>query len=263
VVAEAFDAIDDTSADRTVPAPDAGPQAGPRPSLDAGPVSILLTGRFAPHERAEAEHIHDGQEVAESREPNEAFGPLVTVGHGTMAARPFASLLADAGIASLVDVRTAPGSRRAPEFSRVALERWLPESGIAYRWEPRLGGFRKPRADSVNTVLHHAGFRGYADHMATPEFQEAMGELCEEARGCGGDRPGAPVGLVCIMCAESVWWRCHRRLIADAAVLRCALDVRHLMHDGSLRPHHLTEGVRLADDDVLVYDAGQKALPGT
>ena len=155
-------------------------------------------------------------------------------------------LLRDAGIESLVDVRTAPGSRRHPHFRREAMEQWLPASGIAYRWEPRLGGLRKPAPDSPNVALRHSGFRAYGDHMRTAEFADGVDHVLAEAA----------VRATTVMCAESVWWRCHRRLIADFATLVRGADVRHLMHDGRLTEHHLTDGVRL-EGDHLVYDVGE------
>lgn len=177
-------------------------------------------------------------------------GVLTTVGHGTLDAARFTELLCGAGITALVDVRTAPGSRHNPDFRRAAMERWLPDAGVEYRWEQRLGGFRRGRADSPNLALRHPAFRGYADHMQTDEFHTALAGVLQQA-----STPTA------VMCAESVWWRCHRRLIADAAALLHDVEVRHLMHDGTLRPHLPTEGVR-RDGDVLVYDGGaQLALP--
>ena len=178
-------------------------------------------------------------------------GTLTTVGHGTLDAARFTELLRGAGISALVDVRTAPGSRHNPDFSRAAMERWMAEAGVDYRWEKRLGGFRRGRADSPNVALRHPAFRGYADHMQTGEFRDALDGVLRQA----GRAPTA------VMCAESVWWRCHRRLVADAAALLHDVEVRHLMHDGTLRPHLPTDGVR-RDGDLLVYDAGaQLALP--
>ena len=171
---------------------------------------------------------------------------LITVGHGTLPEDEFVDLLGDAGIESLVDVRTAPGSRRHPHFRREAMEQWLPAAGIAYRWEPRLGGLRKPAPDSPNVALRHSGFRAYGDHMMTTEFAHAVDHVLDEAA----------VRATTVMCAESVWWRCHRRLIADFVTLVRGADVRHLMHDGRLVEHHLTDGVRL-EGDHLVYDVGE------
>jgi len=171
---------------------------------------------------------------------------LITFGHGTSPENEFVEILRGAGIESLVDVRTAPGSRRHPHFRREAMEGWVAGAGIAYRWEPRLGGLRKPTPDSPNVALRHSGFRAYADHMATPDFVAALDEVLDEA----AEHPTT------VMCAESLWWRCHRRLIADFATLVRVADVRHLMHDGRLAEHRPTDGVR-RDGDHLVYDVGE------
>lgn len=161
---------------------------------------------------------------------------------------------------SLVDVRTGPGSRRNPHLNRAELERWLPEAGVDYRWEKRLGGFRKlppdpaEQARQVDRALRNDSFRAYAAHMRTPEFVDALaGVLAEAARR-----------RTAVMCSETVWWRCHRRLVADAASLLHGVDVRHLMPGGPAA-HRPTDGVRVAGD-VLVYDgaadgAGQGGLP--
>ncbi|AOW90597.1 hypothetical protein TPA0906_08840 [Streptomyces olivaceus] len=169
---------------------------------------------------------------------------LVTFGHGTAGRSELAALLRDAGVAAVVDVRTAPGSRRDPDLLRERLARWLPEEGLGYRWERRLGGFRKPAPDSPDVVWRNASFRGYAAHTRTPEFVAAMDELLAQA---ARERSA-------VMCGEAVWWRCHRRLIADFAVLARDTPVDHLMHDGRLTPHSPTPGARLRPDGLLVYD---------
>jgi uncharacterized protein (DUF488 family) len=177
---------------------------------------------------------------------------LHTVGHGTLAGDDLGRLLRAAGIELVVDIRSHPGSRRHPQFARTALERWLPEQDLAYRWEPALGGRRTPRPDTPHTALTVPAFRGYADHMASPEFAAALdGVLADVA-----DRPTA------VMCAESVWWRCHRRLLADATVLLRHEPVLHLFHDGRFAEHHPMEEARV-EGDHLVYDAGRCRLPGT
>jgi uncharacterized protein (DUF488 family) len=175
---------------------------------------------------------------------------LRTVGHGTLAAEELGRLVTEAGIELVVDVRSFPASRRHPQFRREAMERWLRDAGVAYRWEPRLGGRRRPQTDSPHGALRVPGFRGYADHMETPEFQDALDELLTEA----GTRPAA------VMCAESVWWRCHRRLIADAAVLLRGATVEHLFHDGRLAAHQPTPEAR-RDGRRLVYDRDEPGLP--
>ena len=171
---------------------------------------------------------------------------LLTVGHGTLDADGLTALLAASEVAMVVDVRTAPGSRRHPHVARARMSEWLPAAGIAYRWEPDLGGWRKPAPDSPNVVLRHSGFRGYADHMATASFAAALERLLEEAN----------VATTAAMCSETLWWRCHRRLLADAAVLTRGAQVCHLGHDGRLADHRVTEGAR-ADGEVVVYDGGQ------
>lgn len=170
---------------------------------------------------------------------------LLTVGHGVHAQQWFVQLLRTAGVLAVVDVRTAPGSRHNPAFRRAELAQWLPDAGIGYRWEPALGGFRRLPPDSPDIALRNESFRAYAAHMRTAPFATAMAALTDDARA----QPTAA------MCSESVWWRCHRRLIADHAVLLDALPVRHLMPDGRLVEHQLTGGVRIKGD-VLIYDAG-------
>lgn len=178
---------------------------------------------------------------------------LVTVGHGTLAADALTELFRGAGITSVVDVRSAPGSRHNPQFGRAELEQWLPACGVSYRWEPRLGGFRKTDVQSLNVALRHASFRGYADYMRTPAFVEALDDLLSASlNGCV--LADADDTLVCIMCAESLWWRCHRRLIADAATLLRSIPTTHLMHTGQEPLHRLTDGVRVDEANLLVYD---------
>lgn len=175
---------------------------------------------------------------------------LLTFGHGTASQDELTAILHDAGVELVVDVRRFPGSRRHPHVVREELERWLPAAGIDYRWEPRLGGRRQPDPDSPNTGLRNLSFRAYADHLASTEFRSALDEVLEDA----GTRRTS------VMCSESVWWRCHRRLIADAVVLLHDVELRHLMHDGRLSPHVATDVARVEGGRVL-YDAGEPTLP--
>jgi uncharacterized protein (DUF488 family) len=175
---------------------------------------------------------------------------LLTYGHGTESAERTVATLAGACVASLVDIRTAPGSRRNPQFARAAMEEWLPEAGIEYRWEKRLGGFRKPSAGNPDVAWRESMFRGYAEYMRSADFLAAIDGVLAEA----GERQ------VAVMCSESLWWRCHRRLAADFAATARGAEVRHLMHDGRLEPHRPSPGLRLRDDGLLVYDAGQPTL---
>ena len=174
---------------------------------------------------------------------------LYTFGHGTLTSEAFAALLRGAGIHAIVDVRTIPKSRRNPQFSDDAMRQWLPDVGITYSGEPRLGGFRRPRPDSPNVALRHPNFRGYADYMLTEDFAAARDDLLERAHS----------EQLAIVCSESVWWRCHRRLIADSVTLVVEMEVLHLMHDGRLHPHRVTAGAR-RDGERLIYDAGQTPL---
>jgi uncharacterized protein (DUF488 family) len=175
---------------------------------------------------------------------------LVTFGHGTASAERITELLRGAEVAGVVDIRIAPGSRRHPHVARAELERWLPGSGICYRWDKRLGGFRRPAPGSPDVAWREDMFRGYAGHMRTSEFLAAAAELIAEAR----------TRRVAAMCSESLWWRCHRRLLADFASVARGMPALHLMHDGRLQEHRPSPGLRLTDDGLLVYDAGQSPL---
>jgi uncharacterized protein (DUF488 family) len=171
--------------------------------------------------------------------------PIYTVGHSTRPAAELLALLEENGISLLTDVRRFPASRRHPQFSRQALEESLKESGIDYLHEPDLGGRRAPRPDSPNTAWRVAAFRGYADHMASPEFQAALARLIAN----GARRPTV------ILCAEALPWRCHRRLIADALVSR-GIPVLDILAPGKVEPHALNPDARLLPGGRLIYPAG-------
>ena len=175
---------------------------------------------------------------------------VLTVGHGARSIEAFLDLLRGAAVTRLVDVRTAPGSRKHPQFGRDALAASLERAGIAYEWSPDLGGWRKPRPDSRHTALRSAGFRGYADHMETEEFRSALRSVI--------DAPSRE--RVAIMCAESLWWRCHRRLIADALDAP-GVEVLHLMEGGRQEPHRRSEAARIDDLGRLVYDRAAPEPP--
>jgi uncharacterized protein (DUF488 family) len=163
--------------------------------------------------------------------------PLLTVGHGPDDRTALAARLRGAGVDLLVDVRRFPGSRSNPDVRREALEEWLPAAGLGYRWEVRLGGRRRlprdePVADGWWTV---AQFAAYAAHTRAPEFTAALDEVLA----------GAAASTVAVMCSESVWWRCHRRIVADVAVLARGVPVSHVMPDGRLAPHTPSAGAVL------------------
>lgn len=162
-----------------------------------------------------------------------------TIGHSTRPIDLFLELLRGHGVACIADVRTVPRSRRHPQFSREALEHSLPEAGLRYEHVADLGGLRKPRRDSANLGWRHPSFRGYADYMQTAPFAAALIRLEALARS-------APTA---VMCAEAVWWQCHRQLIADALVAR-GHEVRHIMSAGSATPHALTSFARVEEGRV-------------
>ena len=167
---------------------------------------------------------------------------LRTVGHGTLAQQDFTDLLQHAGIRDLVDIRSFPGSRRHPQFGKDEMARWVPTAGLTYAWSQPLGGRRRPVPDSRHVALRHPAFRAYADHMESEEFLAGVDDLL----GRGED--------AVVMCSESLWWRCHRRLVSDFLTLVHGIEVHHVMHDGRCPAHAPTDGVRLAGDH-LVYDA--------
>ena len=171
---------------------------------------------------------------------------LFTVGHGRRSLPELAAVLADAGVSLLVDVRRFPGSRRHPHLARANLEAQLPTLGVAYEWCEALGGRRRRVAGSRHTAWRNDAFAAYADHMDTPEFRLALDDLLDRLP-------------LAVMCAETLWWRCHRRLIADAATLAGA-QVTHLLDVGRAQPHRLHPGVRPDAEGRPVYDGGQGQL---
>ena len=175
---------------------------------------------------------------------------LFTIGHGTVDIDTFVDYLRDAEIASLVDVRRFPGSRRHPQFGVSALSDALRRAGIAYRHAEDLGGRRRPLSDSVNTGLRNVGFRGYADWMRGDAFRDGLTGVVNESQQW----------RTAVMCAETPWWKCHRRLIADAAVLLWNTAVLHLV-GGKRSDHRLTEGVRIDAGGLLYPSAPAHAAP--
>lgn len=170
---------------------------------------------------------------------------LCTVGHGTRTLDELAGVLHGAGVELLVDVRRYPASRRHPQFGRDVLAAELPRAGVAYEWwGDALGGRRRGRDGSPHVAWRDPSFRAYADHMDREEFRQAMDALIARA--------GA--ATVAVMCAETLWWRCHRRLIADAAVAR-GVEVVHL-GAGKPQPHRLDPSARVVGRGRLVYDVG-------
>jgi uncharacterized protein (DUF488 family) len=174
---------------------------------------------------------------------------IYTVGHSTRSARELLALLRGADVRLVADVRAFPSSRRHPQFNGGAMAKWLPEAGVSYTHMPALGGRRKPAPDSPNTGWRETAFQGYADYMAVEEFRGALAELQKAAR----ELPTA------IMCAEAVWWRCHRRLIADALTAR-GWRVEHLGIGHSRTPHELPEFAVVEPDGTITYPPRQATL---
>jgi uncharacterized protein (DUF488 family) len=178
-----------------------------------------------------------------------AAGAIYTVGHSTRSLEELVAILQSAGVEQLVDVRSVPRSRRHPQFERDALAASLADSSIGYRHEPALGGFRRPRPESPNGGWEHPAFRGYADYMAGDEFEAALERLQQGAR----ERPTT------VMCAEAQWWRCHRRLIADALVVR-GRTVLHLGVRAEPVAHELTPFAIHGAGHTLTYPPAQTEL---
>jgi uncharacterized protein (DUF488 family) len=164
-----------------------------------------------------------------------------TMGHGTLQADVFSTTLRAEGIVVAADVRRFAGSRKHPQFGAEAMRDWLGAAAIEYRPLPELGGRRTPLPNSSNTGLRNTGFRGYADYMATLDFRMGFNALLALAH----ER------TVAIFCAETLWWKCHRRLVADAAVLLAGFEVIHLTPN-TRSSHVLTPEVR-REGDNLVY----------
>jgi len=172
-----------------------------------------------------------------------------TVGHSTRALAQFLDLLAESDIKILADVRSYPGSRKFPHFNREAIAGSLETAGIRYLHLKALGGRRKPRPDSQNTVWRNASFRAYADYMETEEFRDGIRELREISRA---DRTA-------IMCSEAVWWRCHRSMISDF-LKASGVKVEHIMDRGQIVEHPFTSAARIENGE-LVYGPEFPVMP--
>jgi uncharacterized protein (DUF488 family) len=161
-----------------------------------------------------------------------------TIGHSTRAIDEFVAALKAHGIETLVDVRSFPGSRRYPQFGKDKLAASMAEAGIEYEHSPELGGRRRARPDSRNIAWRNESFRGYADYMDTAGFRGAIERLIELARS----RRAA------IMCAEAVWWRCHRSLISDY-LKASGTEVIHIIDTERAEPHPFTSAARIVNGE--------------
>lgn len=172
-----------------------------------------------------------------------------TIGHSNRTLEAFVEALEAHRIELVADVRRFPGSRRLPHFAGDALDAALAARGIAYRWLPSLGGRRRPDPASINTGWHHPAFRAYADHVATEEFADGLFELLLDAQGL----------RTALMCAESLWWQCHRRLIADVLV-SLGFIVVHIRDARAAQAHRLAAPARLVGGQ-LSYRGSAAKLP--
>lgn len=194
--------------------------------------------------------VFPGTDGAARRTPAQASAADVTsgltvwtIGHSTRTLDEFLGLLGEHRIEAVADVRSHPGSRHCPQFGQVALSESLIRHGLHYSWIQALGGRRKVRTDSVNTAWRNASFRGYADYMQTDGFTAGLDELV----GLAQER------RTTMMCAEAVWWRCHRSMVADALKAR-GVRVLHIMGPGSVVEHPWTAPARIVDG-TLTYVA--------
>jgi uncharacterized protein (DUF488 family) len=186
-----------------------------------------------------------------------------TIGHSTRTIDEFISLLKENEINLLADVRAWPGSKRYPHFNKDALAESLTAHGIRYEHFPELGGKRKPKPDSRNTAWRNASFRGYADYMETEQFQKGIARLLDVAGQGAAAWAAAEVKhdgweavtpwRTGIMCAEAVWWRCHRSLIADYLKAR-GVEVLHVLGANKVEPHPYTSAARVVNGE-LSYEA--------
>ena len=172
-----------------------------------------------------------------------------TIGHSTRTIDEFTSLLEANGIKLLADVRAWPGSKRHPQFNKDALAESLTAHGICYEHFPELGGKRKSKPDSRNTAWRNASFRGYADYMETEQFRKGIERLLEVA---------VEAGPTAIMCAEAVWWRCHRSLISDY-LKASGVEVLNVLGTNKVEPHPYTSAARIVNGE-LSYEANDTLL---
>ena len=173
---------------------------------------------------------------------------IYSVGHGTRPIQDFVDVLRAVGVQALADIRSAPGSRRHPQFGQAALGTSLEDAGIEYVHLRGLGGRRDAAPDSRHIALRVDAFRGYADHMASADFATDYARLGTIARE----------KTTAFMCAETLWWRCHRRMLSD----RLAVDgweVVHLLAPGKAEPHRIWDVARVINGG-LVYDGGVMEL---
>lgn len=188
-----------------------------------------------------------GRKTASS--PDEQSLRVWTIGHSTRSEDDFLDLLTEQSIEAVADVRRHPGSRRMPQFGSATLRASLGARGLEYLWLPGLGGRREPLPDSPNTAWRNSSFRGYADYLHTESFAESLTELISLAHGM----------RTAIMCAEALWWRCHRGLIADV-MKWLGYDVIHILGPRSRAVHPYTSAARLINGQLTYQPPIQTTL---
>jgi uncharacterized protein (DUF488 family) len=189
---------------------------------------------------------HERQVYCDSDQGTAHMKFIWTIGHSTRKIDIFISMLEANGIDVVADVRMFPGSKRYPQFNKESLAQSLQERGLLYEHFPELGGRRKPRPDSRNTAWRNEAFRGYADYMETEDFRKGVDRLVELAQKSG------PTAL---MCAEALWWRCHRALVSDFLKAR-GVGVTHIVDLAKTEPHPFTSPARIVNGE-LTYAADQ------
>jgi len=182
--------------------------------------------------------------------PAKVPATIWTIGHSTRPIEDFLGLLSRARIKAVVDVRRFPGSRKCPQYCQKALAATLAEHALDYRWLPALGGRRRALPDSPNTAWRNASFRGYADYMSTGDFALGLAELVELAS----------IARTAMMCAEAVWWRCHRSMIADALCVR-GIEVVHILDARHDVLHPMTSPAHVVAGTLSYVGAAEWALP--
>ena len=178
--------------------------------------------------------MHPSPKTAAAQPERTPSLTIWTIGHSTRPLDAFLQLLSRYQLEAVADVRRFPGSRRQPQYASVALRTALAGQKIAYQWLPALGGRRRPLPDSPNTAWRNAAFRGYADHIGSAEFAQGLAELLEFSVH----------HRTTIMCAEALWWRCHRALIADVLCIR-GIEVVHILNAKHAVVHSYTSAARI------------------
>lgn len=180
--------------------------------------------------------------------PTNMPATIWTIGHSTRPIEDFLSLLAEARVTVVADVRSFPGSRKYPQYGKEALAATLATHSIGYQWLQALGGRRRVSPDSPNTAWHNASFRGYADYMSSTDFEHGLAQLLLVASKT----------RTAMMCAEAVWWRCHRSMIADALCVR-GIEVVHILDAKHRMVHPMTAPARIVRGKLTysAADSGQ------